>query len=122
MKFLLLIPIFLIFISCEPQTDAGSDKDTVVVVQEEKEVQEKRNEEEISEQRKSINNRLDSLEKRVELATEDARQETREAIERLKQRRDSILSDTTSAKLEQEWERFERDLNAALDSLEKKIE
>lgn len=68
MRFLLLIPIFLIFISCEPETETVSDKDTVVV-QEEKEGQEKRNEEEISEQRKSINNRLDSLEKRVELAT-----------------------------------------------------
>lgn len=125
MRFFFYIPVLLFLISCESGTQSGGDKDTVVVVQEEgateraEDTTRRRN---ISENRRELDRRIDSLERRMENATAEAKRETNEAIERWKQKRDSILADTTAEKLENEWEEFEKEVTAALDSLEKKIE
>ena len=108
----------LILISCDSANEATVENTDTIVVEQEKDAEPKWREQ-LEEESKALEQRLDTLEKRLDSVTGATKQQTQEAIDRLRRKKEEVLSDTATGRVKTQWIELKKSVKDLSDSISK---
>lgn len=125
MKYFYCSGLLLLLISCnnssnDPSNVSSTESEGTMVIsqKEEKKPTWRR---EIEDESDQLENKLNTLEKQIDTISGKAKAETQAAIEKLRRKKDEVLSDTTNSNVKKEWEGLKKSVKDFSDSLNNKF-